>query len=196
MIFKSLSITSWLSKSKLRVMSIRTHKALLGLLAGSLMAVLVACDVREVQVKCADYFKAGDLGGFDTSQSGLARDKKTDTVWYRCPGGKTFLHHRCKGETVLATWDEAMAYAEEFSEKAGTTWRLPTKKEMKSIMESSCNAPTINVNVFPATEVANFWTSSSGLHQDQFRCAVNTYNGSISCRQIRTVQQPFMLVRD
>jgi hypothetical protein len=194
MIFKSLSVT--IGQSKLVNLAKHTGKILFCLLAGLLMALLAACDVHEVKTKCGDYFRAGDLGNFDTSQSGLARDKKTETVWYRCPGGKTFLHHRCKGETVFATWDEAMAYAEEFSEKAGTTWRLPTKKEMKSIMESSCDAPTINTNVFPATEVANFWTSSSGLHQDQFRCAINTYNGSVSCRQIRTVKQPFMLVRD
>ena len=195
MVLKSLRVTKWLLNHPLLVMIIRTKKPYL-LSASLLMTLLVACDVHEVQTKCADFFSAGDLDNFDTSQSGLARDKKTDTTWYRCPGGKTFLHHRCKGETILATWDEAMAYAEEFSEKVGATWRLPTKKEMKSIMESSCNAPTINVNVFPATEVANYWTSSSGLHQDQFRCAVNTYNGSISCRQIRTVEQPFMLVRD
>ena len=194
MIFKSLSVSAWGAQLVTRLSRIR--KRVLLLLAGASVAGLVSCDVHEIETTCSDYFEVGDLGNFDISQFGLARDKKTNTVWYRCPGGKTFLHHRCKGQTVLATWDEAMAYAEEFSEKAGSTWRLPTKKEMKSIMESSCNAPTINLNVFPATEVANFWTSSSGLHQDQFRCAVNTYNGSVSCRQIRSVQQPFMLVKD
>jgi hypothetical protein len=181
---------------RLGLRAIRFHKISLILAFGAMIALLSSCDVYEAETKCADYFEKGDRGQFDTKQAGLARDTETNTVWYRCPAGKTFLHQRCKGETVLATWDEAMAYAEEFSEKAGTTWRLPTKKEMKSIMETSCHGPTINVNVFPATEVANFWTASSGLHQDQFRCSVNTFNGSISCRQIRSLEQPFMLVRD
>ena len=194
MIFKSISITSW--RGKWPNFAAKSKRIFFLLLAGLSVALVASCDVYEVQTKCGDHFEKGDRGQFDTSQPGLARDTETNTIWYRCPGGKTFLHHRCKGETVLASWDEAMGYAEEVSKKAGATWRLPTRKEMKSIMESSCNAPTINVNVFPDAEVANFWTSSSGLHQDQFRCSVNTFNGSVSCRQIRTLQQPFMLVKD
>ena len=69
--------------------------------------------MHEVKTKCGDYFRAGDLGNFDTSQSGLARDKKQIRFGIAARG-KTFLHHRCKGETVFATWDEAMAYAESF----------------------------------------------------------------------------------
>ena len=57
---------------------------------------------------------------------------------------------------MFATWDEAMAYAEEFSEKAGTTWRLPTKKEMKSIMESSAMPQRLTTNVFSCHRSSNF----------------------------------------
>lgn len=160
------------------------------------IAFLVTCDAHKPKPNCADYFEVGDKGNYDTTQHSLAIDRKTGTVWYRCPAGKTFLHHRCKGDSIYATWDEAMAFAEEFSQKADSLWRLPTKGEMKSIMESNCVAPTLNTNVFPGAEVANFWTVSSGLHQDQFRCSFNSYNGSLSCRQARFIQQPFMLVRD
>lgn len=160
------------------------------------LALLVACDAHKPKPACADYFEVGDKGYYDTTQHSLAIDRKNGTIWYRCPAGMTFLHHRCKGDIIYATWDQAMAFAEEFSLKVGSVWRLPTKGEMKSISESNCVAPTLNTNVFPAAEVANFWTASSGLHQDQFRCSFNSYNGSLSCRQARFIQQPFMLVRD
>ena len=69
--------------------------------------------------------------------------------------------------------------------------------EMKSIIEPNCIAPALNPNVFKDAEVANHWLSDPNtLHQDQFRCALNSYSGNISCRQARIIKQPFMLVRD
>jgi hypothetical protein len=158
--------------------------------------ILASCGDYRTSEKCSDTIKAGDKGSFVTDPSGLARDTNTGTVWYRCPGGKTFSNFRCKGETLFVSWDDATAYAVEFSKKSGVKWRLPTNSEMKSIVESSCIAPVINENVFPATEVTNHWTSSDGWHQKAFKCALNTYNGSLSCRQARIIEQPFLLVQD
>ena len=88
MIFKSLSVSAWGAQLVTRLSRIR--KRALVLLAGASVAGLVSCDVHEMETTCSDYFKVGDIGNFDISQFGLARDKKTNTVWYRCPGVKHF----------------------------------------------------------------------------------------------------------
>ena len=68
--------------------------------------------------------------------------------------------------------------------------------EMKSIIEDSCIGPAINGNVFPSTDTYNHWTSSNSRHQKSFKCSINTYNGSLTCRQARVLEQPFLLVQD
>ncbi|MBV31857.1 MAG: hypothetical protein CMK36_00250 [Porticoccaceae bacterium] len=160
-----------------------------------LISLFAGCDLHEPEVKCEDQIKAYDKQDFVTDELGMAIDPKTGTRWFRCSGGKRFVNYRCQGEALYLSWDEATAYAKEFSEKSGIKWRLPTNQEMKSIIQPDCIAPAINTNVFLEAEVANHWTSSSSLHQDTFRCSLNTYSGRISCRQARVINQPFMLVR-
>lgn len=165
-------------------------------LAASMMILLASCDGYRVAEKCKDQIPRGDKGKFVTDATGLAKDIETGTTWYRCAAGKRFSNYRCKGESLHLNWDEATDYAAEFSEKSGIKWRLPTNDEMKSIVESSCNGPAINDNVFPATESYNHWTSSDSWHQKAFKCSINTYNGSLTCRQARVLEQPFLLVQD
>ncbi len=162
----------------------------------SMLLMLNSCADYRSEEKCTDAIPRGDKGRFEVTNAGFARDTETETVWYRCAAGQRYSNFRCKGEILLLTWDEAIDYAEEFSEKSGVTWRLPTDDEMISVTESSCVNPAINHNVFPDISVDNHWTSSKGLHQDVFRCAVNSYNGRMSCRQARKIAQPFLLVRD
>jgi hypothetical protein len=172
-------------------------RRVLSLLSGAtLLLMLNSCgDYRSVE-SCADSIARGDKGRFEVNNEGFAKDTENDIIWYRCSAGQRYSNFRCKGEILYLEWDDAMAYAEEFSEKSGITWRVPTDREMQSVTEESCVAPAINHNVFPEIDVANHWTSSKSLHQDVFRCAVNTYSGRLSCRQARKIAQPFMLVRD
>jgi hypothetical protein len=165
-------------------------------IAASMLILLTGCDIYRVAENCKDHIPPGDKGKFITDPNGLAKDIETGTTWYRCAAGKRFSNYRCKGEGLHLSWDEAKEYATEFSEKSGIKWRLPTNDEMKSIIESSCNGPAVNDNVFPSTESNNHWTSSDSWHQKTFKCSINTYNGSLTCRQARVLEQPFLLVQD
>ena len=140
---------------------------------GILATVLTGCDNYRIDEKCSDYIARGDRGKFVTDDSGLAKDIETGTTWYRCAAGKTFSNYRCKGQSLYLDWDDATAYAEEFSQKSGIKWRLPTNDE-----------------------TYNHWTSSNSRHQKSFKCSINTYNGSLTCRQARVLEQPFLLVQD
>lgn len=157
-------------------------------------AMLSACDFVSEPPLCGDYFDGGETPGFNVTGDGLARHLDSGTTWYRCPAGMTFAASRCRGEMLLATWDEAVAYAAEFSQSSGRDWRLPSNKELRAIQESSCRNPSINHFVFPTIDVANHWTSSESWHNDAFRCAVYTYKGDLSCREFRDNPYPFLLV--
>jgi hypothetical protein len=76
-----------------------------------------------------------------------------------------------------------------------TTWRVPTREELVSIVDYSVPAPSINSAYFPNTPSVNFWTSSpyafgstawitgfNGGHTD-------TFNKSITNR-VRCVSSP------
>ena len=79
-------------------------------------------------------------------------DTKTGLTWRRCAEGMTWKKSTCAGKAVFAnqTKDEA--------------WRLPTLKELNSILavrEIDVGKAAIDPNAFPATPIARYWTSTS-----------------------------------
>jgi hypothetical protein len=172
------------------------HHVLRTVVLASLACLLSGCDFFKSPPSCADFFADYQTPGFTVNGDGLARHQQSATTWYRCPAGMTFAASRCRGEMLRSTWDEAMAYADEFSAASGRPWRLPTNRELRAIQEKSCRNPSTNHFVFPAIDVANHWTASDSLHNDSFRCAVYTYQGDLSCRESRSNTYPFLLVLD
>jgi len=61
------------------------------------------------------------------------------------------------------TWADALVYCENLTWGGTSDWRLPSVKELKSIVDNSRSgpAPTIDITAFPATPNFDFWTSSS-----------------------------------
>jgi len=155
---------------------------------------LSSCDYYQDQPDCDGFFEGRDKGEFVTDETGLAKDSRNGVIWYRCAAGQRYSNFKCKGKSLKLSWDEANEFAEEFSQKSGKSWRLPTKQELKSIMETQCINPSVNPTVFPSLEVDNFWTSSGSLNSDLFRCSVYTYRGDLFCRQPRVTELPFLLV--
>lgn len=171
---------------------------LVRLSAISLFCLLViGCDRYDQKPICSSILGDTDLGTFYYGATGTALDWKTDTIWYRCPGGSYFLQGTCVGSALKLSWGDAMAYATELSDISGIEWRLATLPEVRSIISPACVGPAINSNVFPTLKSANVWTSSeSSIQSDAFRCAIYTYNGAYSCKQIKRTAKPFLLVHN
>ena len=165
-------------------------------LALCIVTLGLGCADQRNQPDCADVFESRlEKSNFTVYKNGLALHGPTGLTVTQCAVGQRMVNFRCRGDAIKLTWDDAMAYAAEIQEKTGEPWRLPTKSEMPKLMEKQCINPAVNPYVFPNLEVANFWTQSKGLHQDQFRCSVYTYQGRVFCRQIRSIEQPFLLVK-
>lgn len=82
-------------------------------------------------------------------------DKVTGLVWARCSAGQTWNGSTCAGSAVGFTLDGAFALA-----KQTTGWRLPSVKELSSLVDEGCQLPSIDSVGFPNAPIAYFWTST------------------------------------
>jgi len=120
--------------------TIAATAALLGLLAAS------PCPAQSVYT-----YSTESLG----AANGLVTDSKTGLTWRRCSEGQSFSASTCTGDASTFTHEQALAYA-----KTQTGWRMPSVKELSSLVDSSVIGPAINSSPFPATPAYNAWASS------------------------------------
>ena len=91
-------------------------------------------------------------------------DSKTSLVWQRCAEGMSWKVRTCVGQVVYLNQSDAAAQAKAEAASSGQPWRLPTLKELSSIVavrEAEEGKAAIDAIAFPATPLARFWTSSS-----------------------------------
>ncbi len=117
--------------------------------------------------------------GFRDNGDGTVTDLRSNLMWMRCSPEQSWNGTSCSGKAKSFSWDTAMQAAKTFVFAGKKDWRLPTKKELSSIVVCSSgkregfdkkgaggwcqghyNKPTIDTAVFPDTPSSQFWTSS------------------------------------
>jgi hypothetical protein len=84
-----------------------------------------------------------------TVSAGSVIDAKTKLVWQQTPAATSY------------TWAGAKTYCGDIgSSLGGTGWRLPTMKELQTIVDDSRSGPSIDPTAFPASPSGVFWSSS------------------------------------
>ena len=86
-----------------------------------------------------------------------ATDSQTGLIWRRCIEGLTWNGTTCAGDRLLFNQLEAQERAKA---KAGG-WRLPSVKELSSIVDRSRISPAIDVVAFPGTPTSFSQTRTS-----------------------------------
>jgi len=66
-----------------------------------------------------------------------------------------------QGDVPNKTWQEALAYAEGLSLADYDDWRLPTKKELQTIVNYSRHSPAVDMTIFPSTLSSGYWSSTT-----------------------------------
>jgi len=87
------------------------------------------------------------LNHFLNNGDGTVTDTATGLMWER--------------GTSSMTWEAALAYAEGLTLAGYDDWRLPTPKELQSIVDYSRSAPAIDTALFPGTVSSKYWSSTT-----------------------------------
>ena len=100
---------------------------------------------------------------FVVQTGGLVQDTLTQLVWQQDGSG---TRTGCSGSgNLTCTWAEAQAYCAGLTLGGLSGWRLPSVKELSSLVDFTVAypGPAINATAFPNTPSAVFWTSAPYL---------------------------------
>jgi len=119
---------------------------------------------------------------------------KSDKAYVRAVRGEDFQNHFIdKGDgTILDTftglmwqkypaqdeWEDALSYCDDLDLGGHQDWRLPTLKELDSILDLSRFDPAINPSYFPNTLSFRFWSSTTHITNDIHAWTISIYEGS------------------
>ena len=74
-------------------------------------------------------------------------------------------------------WEQALAYCEQLELGGFTDWRLPTIKELSTLVNERQVRPAINTTFFPTTRSAPYWTSTTFAKHPGFAWYINFEKG-------------------
>lgn len=102
------------------------------------------------------------------NNNGIISDPNRELEWKKCSEGQMFMSagNTCVGLATELNWGAALTQAQTVNTATGgenlgqTDWRVPTIKELNSIVEESCINPAIGATVFPETMDSEYWSSS------------------------------------
>lgn len=101
---------------------------------------------------------------FQDNDNGTINDLSTQLMWLQCP-----LQTSGAGDSTAAcinigliTWVDALNYCENLEFADYSDWRLPSNREMASIIEYASYPVAINGTYFPTSSLTlGFWSSTS-----------------------------------
>ena len=105
--------------------------------------------------KTADYYVRAVRGvpipdnNFIDNQDGTITDNSTGLMWQKATAPGTY------------TWEQALTYCETLTLGGYSDWRLPTWKELHSIVDYTRGNPAIDTTYFPNTEWSYYWSSTT-----------------------------------
>ena len=102
----------------------------------------------------------------------MVRDNATGLVWQKDTAPGTY------------NWQQAIDYCENLILGVYSDWRLPTIKELSTIVDSSIPypGPTINTDYFPNTVSSDYWSSTTYASNPSYAWFVYFYGGGMDSR--------------
>ena len=82
-----------------------------------------------------------------------------------------------EAKTVSKTWEDAKSYCSSFSLEGKSDWRLPTRKELKSIVDYGKSNPAI-YSVFINVTSSVYWSSTTNVSSSSDAWYVHFYSGN------------------
>ena len=131
---------------------------------------------------------------FVVNADGTVLDKVTNLMWMRCSLGQS--GNDCSmGTATEMNWKDALLSVNGYSFAGHSDWRVPTVKELFTLVEQRCYNPSINITIFPATTQQYYWTSSPDVGVAGNAWSIPPYgeafrNDQSSLYNVRLVRNP------
>ncbi len=126
----------------------------------------------------------------------LILDLQNNIVWLRCSVGQIWKNNTCEGTPIKLTMEQVEQAKKKAKEQLEGDWRLPTRKELESIVCSECSKVKINSQFFPNTPYEPFWTGEKNTWYKNFFWSVNFFTGHTFGRFPGTIPNFVRLVRN
>ena len=111
----------------------------------------------------------------------LIQDLSLNVLWLRCSVGQTWDEEskQCKGKPLKLKMGQIKDVIKQANEQLGGNWRLPTRKELESLVCMKCGKTKINSKYFPNTPYEPFWTGEKNdwSKNKGFYWSVNFFTG-------------------
>lgn len=124
-------------------------------------------------------------------------DQKTGLIWRRCSEGMLWdiATSNCIGTAITFTHEAALMRARDQA-NTGLAWRLPSIKELASIVDRNFRIPAIDSIAFPALAMEWFWSASPVAGElTPTRAWLVTFRSGIVMTEYRSVNYYVRLVR-
>ena len=86
---------------------------------------------------------------FTDSGDGTLTDSATGLMWQQQTASGTF------------SWSQALSYCQGLNLAGHGDWRLPTRKELRSIADYGRYNPSLDPTAFPDAQPSNYWSSTT-----------------------------------
>lgn len=128
----------------------------------------------------------------------IIKDVKNNIIWLRCTVGQTWDYdaNTCIGDIVKLNHDEVKIATAQATEQLGGKWRLPTLKELESLVCRTCEKPKVNGKYFPEISPEAYWTQTQNKLNSKMYWTVNFMTGHNYSRFFAYQQLPVLLVQD
>ena len=126
------------------------------------------------------------------------KDVTTGVTWLRCSVGQAWdpSLETCTGQIVKLNHDEIPIALTQAKKQLGGDWRLPTRKELMSLVCDQCLPPKINSKYFPNLSSEAYWTGDKNWMNPRTLWTVNFMTGHTYNRFFPYQRLPVLLVAD
>ena len=112
----------------------------------------------------SDYIKPR---GYTVNGDGTVSDQVTKLVWQQADDGTT------------RDWATAKSYCQGLVLAGKDDWRLPSIKELITLVHADKYNPAIDTTVFPGTKSSWYWSSTSDAGNSSYAWNVYFFNGYV-----------------
>ena len=133
-----------------------------------------------------------------TARSNMVIDSEKKLLWYRCTIGMQFepIKKACVGAPQPMSMAQVKDVIEQANEQLGGSWRLPNKRELKSLVCKTCESPKIDKDLFPNFLNDRYWTGQKNWMSWKNYWSINFYTGWTYGMSFPEQELYVLLVRD